>query len=92
MNPHNRLVALDTKLNAATKWRCTYCGFEGTYDECLESPCMHVYPPCDYCGQTPECAEDCSRIQAIVNDENIRFVGNRVIDDIIDKAKKRTFS
>lgn len=57
MNPHNLL----TRQGAPPKdaWHCKYCNAKGTLKELEAKACTYVYPPCDVCGQTPECAPDC---------------------------------
>ena len=60
MNPHNMLVRVGE--TPVDRWRCHYCEATGTYEELRAVACTHVYPPCSYCGQTPECASDCPGI------------------------------
>lgn len=59
-NPHNYLERQG--IPPVDKWKCTYCGVEGTFDEVEAIECSHVYPPCKYCGQTPICAPNCGGI------------------------------
>ena len=62
-NAHNSLVALDPpRKHPPRRWRCNYCGIEGTYDEVESVECTYEYPPCEFCGQAPTCALDCPGI------------------------------
>jgi hypothetical protein len=62
-NPHNSLIALDPpRSHPPRRWRCSYCGTEGLYDDVEAVECTYEYPPCEYCGQTPTCAPDCKGI------------------------------
>jgi hypothetical protein len=45
-------------------WRCVPCGRAGTLDELRATECAHTYPPCEVCGQAPECAADCASVVA----------------------------
>lgn len=56
-------------------WQCGYCGFTGTWAECHASACAHTYPPCETCGQTPQCAADCAAVWEILNDPSVYVVG-----------------
>ncbi len=75
MNPHNSLVALDPPGRDDRRWRCRYCALEGLYDELLEVACTYVYPPCDFCGKTPECAPDCLGIAELLGREDLYIAG-----------------
>ena len=55
---------------ARRRWKCNYCHMEGTYDALQAQPCAYVYPPCPYCGQTPECALDCEGIALALSGEH----------------------
>lgn len=69
-NPHNSLVALDPpRSHPPRRWRCSYCGIEGLYDEVEAVECTYEYPPCEYCGQTPTCAPDCEGIALALTGE-----------------------
>ena len=61
-NPHNAMVPLDPPHTPNRRWRCRYCGMVGTMEELRAAECTYEYPPCNYCGQTPECAPDCKGI------------------------------
>jgi len=70
LNPHNSLVALDPpRKHPPRRWRCSYCGIEGTLEEVNAVECSYEYPPCEYCGQTPECAIDCPGISMALSGE-----------------------
>lgn len=67
-NPHNWLVALDPpREHPPRRWRCGYCGVVGVMDVILAIECTHTYPPCNACGQTPECAKDCPLIAGLLS-------------------------
>lgn len=73
-NPHNWLTALDPPGNYDRRWRCNYCDEEGLFGELMgpeASECSFDYPPCEHCGQTPECAPDCmgawSALKGVMN-------------------------
>jgi hypothetical protein len=71
-NPHMWFEALDapgTPLDRR-RWQCCWCYMVGTHDELQAQACMHVYPPCPYCGQTPECASDCEGIALAFSGEH----------------------
>jgi len=70
-------------------WRCTHCGYQGTWDETVANLCEADLPPCRYCKQTPECAIDCPGILALLGSPDV----NVVTDDpkmraMIDRARK----
>lgn len=76
LNPHNYLKAIDPpRSHPPRRWRCHYCGFTGLYEEALAVACTYVYPPCEFCGQTPECSADCPGIAAILGAPGIHVVG-----------------
>ena len=56
-------------------WQCSACGVIGSYDEVREVECTYEYPPCEYCGQTPECAPDCEGITKALSDPNVYVAG-----------------
>jgi hypothetical protein len=60
---------------AARKWMCTYCKLTGTLEEIRAVACSYVYPPCEYCGQTPECAINCAGIVAALGAPGVYVVG-----------------
>jgi hypothetical protein len=60
LNPHKWIER--TAGPPVDRWRCQYCAAEGTFAELKAVACAHVYPPCQHCGQTPECAPDCKGI------------------------------
>lgn len=83
MKPHMYLVAIDPPLplgasaeqTGRRRWKCQDCKVEGTYDELRGTGCAYVYPPCEHCGQTPECARDCPGIMAILGNPAVHVVG-----------------
>ena len=80
MTPHNMLThSKDENGKFIDHWICEYCKQDGTYDEVHSKECTHVYPPCDSCGQTPECAIDCSGVlgalQGAIDNPNINVTG-----------------
>lgn len=74
MNPHAHLVPLDKKGTAARRWRCQFCGDSGALAALQARACSYVYPPCEHCGQTPECALDCPGIVAALSDPRVRVI------------------
>jgi hypothetical protein len=76
MNPHMHMVALDPPGLTIRRWRCLFCKLEGPLDELRKKACTYVYPPCEACGQTPECALDCPAVVAALSDKNIHVVGD----------------
>jgi len=83
VNPHSWLTVLDppvppgasTSESVRRRWQCRYCSASGTWDELHQIACAYVYPPCDVCGQTPECAEDFAGIMAALGATGVRVVG-----------------
>lgn len=83
MNPHGWLKAIDPPLPMTAtreeakrrRWQCQYCPASGTWEELHQIACTYVYPPCDVCGQTPECAEDCAGIMAALGAPGVHVVG-----------------
>lgn len=83
MNPHNwlsrisELPAWPLPLPPADtiRWRCQYCGMEGTWEELHAVACSYVYPPCPSCGQTPECSPDCRGIAEALNGPGVHIIG-----------------
>ena len=73
-NPHMSLVALSPPGTENRIWKCTYCHEEGLMDEIRKTECSFVYPPCEHCGQTPECALDCSGIAMLLADPRVHLV------------------
>lgn len=57
------------------RWRCRYCGIEGLMDNVRAVECSYVYPPCPYCGQSPECAIDCEGIAKALAGEDVYIAG-----------------
>jgi len=76
MNPHNHLRR--TKPKPQDWWECQYCKENGTLTHLSEVECSYEYPPCDYCGQTPECARDCRGVIEALSDPNIYIAGQDV--------------
>ena len=37
--------------------------------------CVYEYPPCGWCGQTPECAKDCMGIGLALSDPSVHIAG-----------------
>jgi len=63
LNPHMWVTALSPPRQKPCRiWMCQYCGIIGPMNTIRAVACSHVYPPCKYCGQTPECARDCPGI------------------------------
>ena len=81
-NPHNSLIAIDPpRKHPPRRWRCDYCGVVGTLDEVNKVECSYEYPPCEYCGQTPECAPDCKGVAlalsgALTPEVNVHIAGS----------------
>ncbi len=82
-NPHNCLMALSPPGEENRRWYCKYCGAEGLYEELQAAGCSYTYPPCKYCGQTPECALDCPGMMELLSGPDVHFVS----DDAEMKAR-----
>lgn len=67
MNPHNAIVRQGEP--PLDKWKCRYCGAEGTYGHLLSVPCTYLYPACKTCGQTPLCAPDCEAMLHVLTSD-----------------------
>lgn len=77
MNPHNYLEALDPpRKHPPRRWKCYWCHAEGTYEELQAIECTYEYPPCEVCGQTPECAPDCAGMAAALSNPRIHIAGS----------------
>ena len=89
LNPHMSLRPVDPP-GENRRWRCTYCGDVGLLDELRSRACTYVYPPCRYCGQTPECALDCPGIVAAFSAKGAKVVGElpEVTKRAIEKVGK----
>lgn len=74
-NPHNWLSAISPPHTPNRRWRCRYCQAEGTFDELNAVACSYVYPPCEYCGETPLCSRDCVGIAMALSDPDVKVVG-----------------
>lgn len=59
----------------ARVWCCEYCGDTGTFETLRSRTCTYVYPPCEVCGQTPECAPDCAGVLAILGAPEVHVIG-----------------
>jgi len=71
LNPHNHIVRQGRP--PKDLWECQYCGMVDVYDDLRATACSYVYPPCEHCGQTPECAPDCSGIAAALATPGVRL-------------------
>jgi hypothetical protein len=74
-NPHMSIVALEPPSAAPRRWRCDFCKLEGLYDALRAVECSYVYPPCESCGGTPECAPDCKAMLMILTSPEVRVIG-----------------
>ena len=74
-NPHMSLSPLRPLIDGVRHWRCDYCGDHGPLADLQQRECGHVYPPCRYCGQAPECALDCPGIVAALSGKGVHVVG-----------------
>jgi len=76
LNPHNHIIALDPPGVPNRRWECRYCTEIGSCDDLVgpaqKNACTHVYPACPHCGQTPECAADCTA--AALGSPNVRVI------------------
>ena len=73
MNPHNWLSRVGEP--PADCWRCEYCGQVDTYVAMRGRECAYEYPPCESCGQTPECAADCKGMAQALADPRVYVAG-----------------
>ena len=75
-NPH---MAIARIAEGENDWECLYCGDRGTMDELSTRECTHIYPPCPHCGQTLECAIDCSGmanlLQGFIDNDEVYISG-----------------
>ena len=78
LNPHCWITALDPPRfgerppdEPERRWKCQYCPAQGTMAELAKITCTHVYPPCEYCGQAPECAQFCEGIAMALADSRV---------------------
>lgn len=77
-NPHNWLTKLNAKHGI---WFCNYCGLVGTYDELENAECDYVYPPCDYCGETPLCAPNCTGVISAMAGPDVEVISDMETPD-----------
>jgi hypothetical protein len=58
---HRQATALDPPGPKPRRWQCAECKVIAVgYNALAAIPCTAPDPPpCDWCGQTPECARDC---------------------------------
>lgn len=73
MNPHNYLKRVGEP--PRDLWCCEYCKDEGTMEALRSRACTFVYPPCEHCGQTPECAKDCAGMAGVLSMPGIYVIG-----------------
>lgn len=74
LNPHMWMTAVDPPGRPDRRWKCQYCGDEGTLKELRSRACSYEYPPCEHCGQTPECAIDCPGIQKALSHPGVHVI------------------
>jgi hypothetical protein len=81
LNPHCLISGLDPPRfgerpqgEPPRRWECAYCKARGTMDELSRIECTHVYPPCKYCGETPECAQDCPGIGIALSGDDVHVI------------------
>lgn len=75
-NPHMLLRPIDPPRDHPPRhWCCDYCGAIGLFDDIRKTECSHVYPPCEVCGQTPECAKDCAGVLAVLGAPSVHVIG-----------------
>lgn len=72
-NPHMWLSRLGKP--PRDHWKCKYCGEEGTMAQVRAVECRYEYPPCEHCGQTPECARDCPGVAAALSMPGVLVIG-----------------
>lgn len=68
--PHNIMRGL-----GGGRFRCDYCGRQGEYNWLNMTDCTHVYEKCDYCGEHPFCAKDCSGIAEALSNPDVYVAG-----------------
>lgn len=73
MNPHNLMTR--TAAPPIDAWRCDFCKKSGTFKGLRKTECTYVYPPCKYCGETPECARDCAGMLAALGSPGVEVIG-----------------
>ena len=77
LNPHNHIIAIDPP-GMNRRWECRLCNEIGSCDDLVgpaqKNACTHVYPPCPWCGQTPECAADCAGIAAALKTPEVKVI------------------
>jgi hypothetical protein len=44
-------------------------------DKVQKIACTHVYPPCEHCGLSGECAADCAGMAAILGSPGVHVIG-----------------
>lgn len=74
MNPHNWLTRLGEP--PLDRWECQYCHAAGTFAELVASECSYEYPPCPYCGETPQCASNCPGILIGLTSPGVHVIRN----------------
>ena len=74
-NPHCLLSRVGPFGPHSPVWECDYCKEIGSMEEMQQATCTFDYPPCEHCGETPECAKDCSGMAAVLGDPNIYLAG-----------------
>lgn len=53
-------------------FECGHCGKQDDPSGLMNSrDCTKVYEPCNHCGQTEECAKDCSGISGILGSDSV---------------------
>lgn len=76
LNPHSMLRAIDPPRDSPPRrWKCVYCGIVGLVEDLQKIACTYVYPPCEACGQAPECASDCPGMATALGMPGVHVIG-----------------
>jgi hypothetical protein len=76
-HPHMSMRALDPP-GEHRRWQCTDCGGIGaSFDALHATQCTYEIPPCDVCGQTPECAPDCAAVLGALGAPGVVVIGGQ---------------
>ena len=86
MNPHMSKSRIELPGNRDADWRCNYCKVVGKLEALREIECSYVYPPCEFCGGTPECTLECPGIAAALGSVDVVLVGNPKLLRTIGKS------
>lgn len=77
MIPHIHMVATENRGHPDRKWVCVNCDVpaEADINDLGKTSCTYTPPPCEFCGETPICAQDCAGIAQLFARADVYVIG-----------------